>query len=134
MRLRSFYREATVLLCALLAALVTILGHPPLSGDNLLLDLMLQARARFFSPPISHSKVAIIAVDRRSLKSSALSKYPRLLLRPIYARLIDEVFTANPAALGFDMVFEDDLSLVPGLGGGLDGDFVAAAVKHRDKI
>jgi len=134
MRLRRFYREATVLLCALMAALVTIWARPPLSGDNLSLDLMLKARATFFSPPALRSKVAVIAIDRRSLKSSGLSKYPRLLLRPVYGRLIKEVFTANPAALGFDMVFEDDLSQVPGLSGEFDADFVAAVASHRDKI
>ena len=134
MRLRNFYREATVLLCAVIAALITILARPPLSSDDLIFDLLIQARAAFFPSSSRQSNVAIVAIDWRSSKSSTLSQYPRMLLRPIYARLINEIFTAEPAAMGFDILFEEDLSHVPGLSKGFDSPFIAAVAAHRDKI
>jgi len=129
-----FYREITVLSCAVLALFLTALVRPPITIDGPIFDHMILARS-FISPGAGDlSKVVVVAFDARSLTSKSLNAYPFALLMPVLARVVDIVFNAGADAIGFDILFEYDPGRLPGAKTDLGKAFVSEVAKYRDKI
>src|SRR5260370_516651 len=55
--------------------------------------------------PAESAAVAVIATDRRSLDEPELAAYPRVLMAPVWGRMLDVVFGAGATAIGFDILF-----------------------------
>src|SRR5207245_10894168 len=94
-------------LCALSAVVVDALAGCHLLSDGLLLDLLVKSREvafRFEDRP-EQSPVAVVALVRRSLEAPGLARYPRALMGPIWAAVMDDVFAAGARAVGFDLIF-----------------------------
>ena len=70
---RRRYRAPTVLAAALAAALLQALLPATVPGDGLLYDLALAARARLL-PAGETAKVAVVAVESRSLATPRLAR------------------------------------------------------------
>src|SRR5207253_6016942 len=75
--------------------------------------------------------VAVIAVDQRSLDSTELQQYPRVLFAPVWGRLTDALATAGVRAIGFDFLFTYSASR---LSPDYDRPFLAALAAHRDLV
>ncbi len=104
--MRAYYRH--LLLAAVTAAAVLLsLGLHGTIGlaDGPLYDLALAAGARFGQPPSAAGKVAVVALDRRSLDSPELKATPRVLLGPQWAALVNALAAAKAQAVGFDVIF-----------------------------
>jgi len=133
MDIRRRYREFTCTLCALAAVVVAVLVGGHLLSDGLLLDLLVKAREvafRFEDRP-EQSPVAVVALDRRSLEAPELARYPRALMGPIWAAVMDDVFEAGARAVGFDLLFSYSANQ---FSPNLDAPFLAALNKHRERI
>jgi adenylate cyclase len=96
---------------------------------------MAKARSIFFHPrgPVE-SPVAVIALDARSLDSPELSPYPRVLLSPIWARVLTSVFKAGALAVGFDLLFSYDANRFPALDPNFNQTFLAAVAANQNRI
>jgi adenylate cyclase len=133
MATRRRYREVTCTLCALAAVVVAVVVGRPLSVDGTLLDLLIKGREIVF--PVDdrseQSPVAVIALDRRSLESPELAGYPRVLMGPFWAAIMDSMFQAGARAVGFDFVFAYSGSR---FSQNVDGKFLAALDKHRRHV
>ncbi len=55
--------------------------------------------------PWETAAVAVIAIDPRSLDEPELANTPRVLMAPVWGRVLDAVFGAGASAIGFDVVF-----------------------------
>ena len=75
--------------------------------------------------------VAVVALDRRSLEAPELARYPRALMGPIWAAVMDDVFEAGARAVGFDLLFSYSANQ---FSPNLDAPFLAALNKHRERI
>jgi len=130
---RRRYREVTCVLCALAAVVVAVLVGGPLPSDGPLLDLLVKAREIAF--PVEdrpeQSPVVVVALDRRSLEAPELARYPRVLMGPIWAVLMDDVFEAGARAVGFDLLFSYSANQ---FSPNFDAPFLAALDKHRERL
>lgn len=133
MATRWRYREVTCALCAVAAVVVAVVVGRPLSLDGQLLDLLVKARA--IVGPVEdrpeQSPVAVIALDRRSLDAPELARYPRVLMGPFWAAIVEDVFQAGARALGFDLIFSYSANQ---FSQNFDGPFLAALDKHRERV
>lgn len=104
----------------------------PLGLDGPLLDVLIRARAAVggASTPEPHP-VAVIALDERSLESGELAQYPRALLAPVWAKLIEALAAADARAIGFDLLFTYTANR---LSPDFDRPFLAALAAHRDRV
>jgi len=104
---RIHYRACSIIACTLVAGSLVILIGTPIGLDGPLLDVLIKTRAIVFPRDISPAKspVAVIALDVRSLNEPELAPYPRTLLAPVWATLLDAVMKAGAQAVGFDLVF-----------------------------
>lgn len=98
--------------------------------DGPLYDLAVAGAARLAVPPASPkpAPVAIVALDQRSLDSGELRNLPRVLMTPVWARLIDGLAAAKARAIGFDLIFG---FAVGRFRPGYDRSFLAALANHR---
>lgn len=133
MLLRWGYRQFTCCACASVAALVVAMVAGPIALDGSLLDLLVKAREVVFhtDDDPQPSPVAVIALDARSLASTELSSYPRVLLSPVWAGLLDSVFDGGVRAVGFDMILSYSANRFQP---GFDLPFVAGLYNHREKV
>ena len=101
--------------------------------DGPLLDLLVGAR-RIALPSVDRpeeSPVAVIALDRRSLEDPELAPYPRVLMGPFWAAMMDGVFRAGARAVGFDLLFTYNANLfLPNF----DVPMLAALDRHRERV
>jgi adenylate cyclase len=133
MDIRRRYREFTCTLCALTAVVVAFLVGGRLLSDGLLLDLLIKVREVAFSVEDrpEQSPVVVVALDRRSLETPELVRYPRVLMGPIWAAIMDDVFEAGALAVGFDLLFSYSANQ---FSPNFDAPFLAALDKHRERL
>ena len=120
-------------LCALAAVFVAVVIRPPLGPDGLLLDLLVGARQIVFpfDDRPEESPVAVIAVDRRSLEAPELAPYPRVLMGPFWAEVMNGVFQAGARAVGFDFLFAYNTNQFLR---NFDVPMLAALDRHRERV
>lgn len=132
-RLGRRYREATCVACAVLAAVAVGLIRFPVALDGVLLDLLVWSR-ELVVPSRDEpeaSPVAVIALDQRSLDEPELARFPRALMAPVWAALLDGVFASGARAVGFDVLF---LYNANQFSPGFDIPWLAALDRHRQRI
>jgi adenylate cyclase len=128
------YRTLTCLLCAATALVVAVVASPSWV-DGPVLDLVVALRAALgLTGPSGPSPIAVIALDARSLDSPELAPYPRALLGPVWARLLDGLAAAGTRVVGFDILFAHSANRVPELAPEFDRPFIAALVRHRERL
>ena len=127
------HRALTSALCAVLGALVAFAAGGPTSVDGLVLEVLLKARAivRPSIEPPEAAAVAVIAVDARSLDEPELADFPRTMLTPHWARVLDLVFGAGAEAIGFDVLFSYSANRFKP---DHDEPFLAALSRHRGRV
>ena len=132
---RAWFRALTCLVCAITASIVTFLATPPVSSDGPLFDAMVKARSVAFPTrgPVE-SPIAVIALDARSLDSPELSPYPRVLLSPIWARVLTSVFKAGALTVGFDLLFSYDANRFSALAPNFNQTFLAAVAANQNRV
>lgn len=130
---RRRYRELTCAVCALVAVVVAVAVGGPVPLDGQLLDFLVKAREIVF--PVEdqpeQSPVAVIALDRRSLEAPELVRYPRVLMGPFWAVIVDGVVQAGARAVGFDLLFAYSANQFYQ---NFDAPFLAALHKHRERV
>ncbi len=133
MSARRRYREFATLACALAALALALLADGPTALDGPLLDVLVAARAltgpaeRLDDP----SSVAVIALDEGSLFRSELKAYPRVLLAPVWAPILDGLAAAGVRAVGFDIIFAWSANtFTPDF----DRPLLEALARHRDHV
>ncbi len=102
---RRHFRPVVVALAVAAGAAVAAPGGGQIAGDGFFYDLALGVRARLAPPPRDEEPVAVIAVDRRSLRAPELRALPRVLFAPHWARLVEAVVKAGAKSVGFDFLF-----------------------------
>ena len=126
---RAYYRQLLLAAVTAVAALVSLGLHGTIDLiDGPLYDLALAAAAHFRQPPAASDKVAVIALDRRSLASPELKATPRVLLGPQWAKLVDALAAAKAQAVGFDVIFTFNAN---GLLPNYDKPFIDMLVRNR---
>ncbi len=129
--MRTFIQLDVALAFAVLAGLALAFVGADNAIDNLQHDLVL-AQNHGLRPAASRrsdARVAVVAVDERSLQR--LSSYPRVLLAPKWAELIDALATGGAAAIGFDFVLAyPDTHFAPGW----ERTFLRALAEHKARI
>lgn len=105
-RIRRRYRPATFIALVALALAAGALGADSLPEvDGLAHDLALAKIAALGGGDASaRSRVAVVAVDWRSLDAPELRAIPRALMSPVWADLLDALAGAGAAAIGFDVI------------------------------
>ncbi|MBY0432441.1 MAG: CHASE2 domain-containing protein, partial [Rhodospirillales bacterium] len=100
-------------------------------ADGLLHDWGVLAYSRLVSNPPAASKVAVLAMDWRSLEASELKDLPRAFMAPVWSRMLETVFAAEAQAAAFDMIFRYSANaFVPNH----DRPFLASIAKYRQKV
>lgn len=129
--LKRFYRPLVVAGCGIAALILTWTFKGESKLDGLLFDQMIFQRAVLFKQPEFPSPVAVIALDQASLNSEELLPFPRVFLAPQWGQMLDDLFAAKAAAVGFDVIFEwSPQAIQPGL----DKPFITALGKYHDKV
>jgi adenylate cyclase len=132
---QKYYREFTWLFCTLGAVLIAATVRAPFKWDGQLLDLLIKARSIIFpSANKEESAVAVIALDRRSLESPELARYPRVMLAPVWAKIVDALFKAKIQEVGFDLIFAYDANQFPGIAPDFNAPFLKVLHEHQDRI
>jgi class 3 adenylate cyclase len=133
-RLKRAHRELTSVLCVILSVVVAVLaGGPTPAVDGWLFEILLKARSVMAPPaePREAAAVAVIAIDPRSLDEPELAVYPRVLMAPVWGRVLDAVFGAGASAIGFDVVFSYSANrFAPDF----DAPFLEALSRHREHV
>ena len=102
---RKRYVIATVMACLGLSYLGGYGGNHDNGADGWLFDASLWARAQIRSEDLpAQDKVAIIAVDQRSLDSTELKDLPRALFAPVWARTLQGLRDAGARAVAFEFL------------------------------
>ena len=127
------HRRLTCFLCVVLAGAVTVAAGGPTPLDGPLLEVLLKIRAVVWpaNEPPDAAAVAVIAVDGRSLDEPELAMYPRVMMAPVWARMLDLVFDAGAEAVGFDVLFSYSANRIKP---DHDQPFLAALNRHRQRV
>jgi len=130
---RRHYRTITCTLCLLAAAAAAALAGGPVAADGSLLDLLVAGRAAGFAArdAPADSPVAVVALDQRSLLGPELAAYPRALLGPVLAEVLDGVAAAGARVVGFDMIFAYSANR---FSRDFDRPFVESLARHRERV
>jgi adenylate cyclase len=129
------YRALTSLVCAVAAGAATFLAGPPITWDGPIFDLLLNARTVVFPErERAQSRVVVVALDGRSLVSPELEGYPRVLLSPVWAKLLPAIFGAGASTVGFDFIFSYDANRFPALDPNFNQTFLAAMAANKDRV
>ncbi|HET9492089.1 MAG TPA: adenylate/guanylate cyclase domain-containing protein [Methylomirabilota bacterium] len=134
MSARRRYRELATLAYALAALVLPLLADGPTAPDGPLLDVLVAARAALAGPAASldePSSVAVIALDEGSLFRSELSAYPRVLLAPVWAPILDGLAAADVRAVGFDIILAWSASV---LAPQFDRPLLEALARHGEHV
>lgn len=122
---------ATILICAVLAALAERgVGEDNLA-DGWLYDAAIAVSGRLAGEPAARAPVAVILVDAPSLEAKELAPYPRALFGPVWAEFLDAAFAAEAKVVAFDVLFRFSGNRFKA---GHDGKFLAALHGRRDQI
>jgi class 3 adenylate cyclase len=115
------------------AILAVAWARPPIAADGALLDVLVRARAAVLPDPEppERSRVAVIAVDARSLAAPELASYPRAFLAPAWATVLDSVMTAGALTVGFDLLLSYSANR---FAADFDAPFLAALSRHRGRV
>jgi adenylate cyclase len=115
-------RSATAVAAA--AASAVIIGFTA-GGllEGLSVDFLYGLRHRFGEPPRAPSQVAVVAIDEETFRRPPFSDLPQVLWAPYLARVVDAVLEADPAAIGFDIVYAGSVESVAR---GYDKEFLLA--------
>jgi adenylate cyclase len=130
---RRRYREL-VLFGALVAgaALAVVTDGRVELVDGLVYDVALAlAPARAPAPP---PRVAVIAIDERSLASKLLESTPRVFFSPYYAELLQGLYQAGATAVGFDIIFSYGASRFAAIERNYDDRLLSELTLHRDRV
>jgi adenylate cyclase len=117
-----------------MAGVVAFLTGPPTASDGLLLDLLVKVRSIAFSERSAQSPVVVVALDARSLDSPELGPYPRVLLSPIWAKLLPSILNAGARVVGFDLIFSYDANRFQALEPNFNRTFLAALAAYQDRV
>jgi adenylate cyclase len=130
------FRALTTVICAVAGIGLAVATHGPLDADGPLLDLLIKSRSLVFPPAETtvESPVAVIAVDARSLQKPELARYPRVLLAPVWATVLNGVGEAGARAVGFDFIFGFSATNFDALPSGYDRSFLEALGRYRDRV
>ena len=130
---RFSFRSLTCVLCTLVAVLTATWMRGPTGADGSLLDRLVAIHALVWpeAPVPSPPPVAVIALDRRSLDAPELAPYPRTFLAPVWATLLEAVFTAGARAVGFDFLFSYSANRFVS---DFDQPFLSTLGRYRDRI
>jgi adenylate cyclase len=113
----------------------TFFAAPPISFDGASLDLVVKARSIVFpTHERVQSPVAIVALDARSLDSPELDPYPRMLLSPVWAKLLPAILKAGARVVGFDLIFAYDANRFPGLDPDFNRTFLTALAANPARV
>src|SRR5438128_263463 len=109
------------------------LAGGPVAADGSLLDLLVAGRAAGFAArdAPADSPVAVVALDQRSLLGPELAAYPRALLGPVLAEVLDGVAAAGARVVGFDMIFAYSANR---FSRDFDRPFVESLARHRERV
>jgi adenylate cyclase len=103
-RIRRRYRPATfILLVAAAIAAGTVASDSLPEADGLVHDLAL-AKITALGGRDAAARVAVVALDWRSLDAPELVTTPRALLSPVWAAVLGALIEADAAAVGFDVI------------------------------
>jgi class 3 adenylate cyclase/CHASE2 domain-containing sensor protein len=131
MWLRRHFRPVVVALAVAAGAASAALTGGQIAGDGFFYDLALGVRARLAPPPRDEEPVAVIAVDRRSLRAPELRALPRVLFTPHWARLVEAVVEAGAKSVGFDFLFAwSSAAFLPDN----ERDFLRVLAANRDRV
>jgi class 3 adenylate cyclase/CHASE2 domain-containing sensor protein len=126
------YRLLTMVCCAAAAGLLAATVGGQLSVDGFLLDLLVKGRSLLTPAAVpAQEPVAVIALDRRSLDAPELLPYPRAFLAPIWATVLEGVFTAGARAVGFDLLFAYSANQFTA---NFDQPFLATLGTYRERV
>ncbi len=130
---RHHYRKLTCAVCALVSALAVAFVELPTGVDGPLLDLLVKARELALPSGLGSkaSEVVVIALDKRSLMEPEIAVYPRTLLAPIWASVMDAAFNAGARAVGFDILFSYSANRIKS---NFDAPFLRRLHKYRDRV
>ena len=118
-----------------MAGVAAFVIRPPTASDGLLLDLLVKARSIAFPQRgPAQSPVVVVALDARSLDSPELGPYPRVLLSPIWAKLLPLILNAGARVVGFDLIFSYDANRFPALDSDFDRTFLTALAANQDRV
>jgi adenylate cyclase len=130
---RRRHREITVLAAAVLALAASLAWGSRMGWvDGFFYDLSLAINQ--LRPGSGGEPVAVIALDRGSLASEELASTPRVLLGPVWARLIDGLAEAGVKAIGFDIIFSYSANRFPALDPHYDRGFYDALARHHERL
>jgi adenylate cyclase len=116
-----------------LAAAASILLHDDTNLlDGLLYDLSIASTD--LRPGNRDEPVAVIALDRDSLEAPELAGLPRVLLSPVWAKLVNGLIEADAKAIGFDVIFAYSANRLAGTNGQYDRDFLVALSRARERV
>ena len=101
---RKRYGVVTAIGCLVAGLLAGGAGLGPVWLDGLLFDSAIGANALFAPADTDDGKVAVVAVESRSLDSEELSRYPRTFMGPEWAKLIDALAAAEAKVVAFDFI------------------------------
>ncbi len=102
------YKKATVVIGAVLSALVSLAVGTHSLPDGALLDAVVTVRplvAPLDANTQARQPVTVVALDPRSLGAPELASVPRAMMQPQFAALTEAVFAAGARSLAFDFVF-----------------------------
>ena len=118
-----------------MAGIAAFLVRPPIASDGSLFDLLVKARSIAFPDREDiQSRVAVVALDARSLDSPELDPYPRVLLSPVWAKLLPTIFKAGARVVGFDLIFSYDANRLPALNPDFNRTFLAALAANQNRV
>lgn len=118
-----------------MAGVAAFLIRPPTASDGLLLDLLVKARSIAFPERgRAQSPVVVVALDARSLDSPELVSYPRVLLSPVWAKLLPSTLNAGARVVGFDLIFSYDANRFPALEPNFNRTFLAALAANQSRV
>jgi len=130
---RRKYRELVLLGALVAGATLAVVTN----GRVELVDGIFYDVALALAPsrvPAAPSRVAIIAIDERSLASKLLESTPRVFFSPYYAELLKGLYQAGATAVGFDVIFNYAASRFGAIERSYDDPLLAELAQHRDSV
>ena len=130
---RRRYRELVLLGALVAGATLAVVSNGRVElVDGIFYDVAL-ALAPSRAPGVP-TRVAVIAIDERSLASKLLESTPRVFFSPYYAELLHGLYQAGATAVGFDMIFNYAASRFGAIERSYDDQLLAELAQHRDSV
>ena len=99
--------------------------------DGIIYDTLIAQSRKIKPPPAERERpVVVVAMDEASLIAPELLSFPRVYFTPVWAQLLDGIYTAGAKASGFDIIFAWSASqLYPGL----ENPFLRTLARYKDR-